>query len=101
MKATTMPKFYLFLAALSLALTQGALPRRALAQNVGSLTGYVFDQSGGPLRGVTITISSPTQIGGSKSTTTSDEGSFRFQGLFPGVFKISASAPKLRTVVQD
>ena len=58
--------------------------RPALAQNVGSLSGYVYDQSGVPLRGVTVTISSPTQIGGTKSTTTSDEGAFRFQGLFPG-----------------
>jgi hypothetical protein len=104
MKVTTMRKLSVSLAVLLLTIALG-LPgtqvRTALAQNVGSLFGYVYDQSGVPLRGVTVTISSPTQIGGTKSTTTSDEGAFRFQGLFPGVFKISASAPKLRSVVQE
>src|SRR5262245_18177098 len=103
MKVTTMRKLSIsravLLLAAVLAASLGARPARA--QNVGSLSGYVYDQSGVPLRGVTVTISSPTQIGGSRSTTTSDEGAFRFNGLFPGVFKVSASAPKLRSVVQE
>ena len=51
---------------------------------------------------MTVTISSPTQIGGAQSRPPpATRARFRFQGLFPGVFKVSASAPKLRTVVQE
>ncbi|HEY0714596.1 MAG TPA: hypothetical protein VGF45_18070, partial [Polyangia bacterium] len=32
---------------------------------------------------------------------TSDSGGFRFQGLYPGVFTVRVSAPKLKTVVQE
>jgi hypothetical protein len=71
----------------------------AWGQNVGTLAGYVYDQAGTPLKGITVTISSPTQIGGTKTDVTNDEGGFRFSGLFPGRFKVTASAPKLRTAV--
>jgi hypothetical protein len=74
----------------------------ALAQggSEGSIVGYVFDQTGAPIRGVQIVASSPTQIGGSKKAYTNDEGTFRIRQLFPGVFQVSASAPRLKTVVQ-
>lgn len=74
---------------------------RALAQNLGVLQGQVLDVLGVPIRGVTVVASSPTQIGGARTTTTSDDGSFRFVGLTPGVFKLTASAPKLKTTVQE
>ncbi len=73
----------------------------ARAQNVGTLIGHVYDSSGLPLRGIAVTITSDTQIGGARTVTTDDEGAFRFQGLFPGKFKVTASAEKLRTVVQE
>ena len=78
------------------------LPLVAHAQegNSGSITGYVYDQTGNPIRGVKVTAASPTQIGGSKSAYTNDEGFFRFAALFPGDFEIRASAPKLKTYVQ-
>ncbi len=76
------------------------LPGLAFGQTVGSLTGHVYDQTGVPIRGVAITIMSPTQIGGPKTTTTADDGGFRFNGLAPGKFSVTASAPKLRTVTQ-
>jgi hypothetical protein len=89
------PSFLVGLAGLLLA------PPAARAQNVGALVGHVYDQSGLPLRGVVVTLTSDTQIGGARTGTTDDEGAFRFQGLFPGKFKVTASAPKLRTVVQE
>jgi hypothetical protein len=66
----------------------------------GSINGYVFDQTGMPLKGVKITASSSTQIGGAKTAYTDDEGAFRMRSLIPGTFEVKATAPKLRTVVQ-
>jgi hypothetical protein len=73
----------------------------ASAQNTGTLTGHVYDQSGIPLRGVVVEATSPTQIGGIHTSVTNDEGGFRLQGLYPGTFKLKLTAPKLRTLVQE
>src|SRR4051794_7469920 len=77
-----------------------ALPGVALGQVVGSIAGTVTDQSGRPLPGVRMQARSETQIGGAKSAYTSDEGFFRLRGLQPGVFEVTASAPKLKSVIQ-
>jgi hypothetical protein len=66
----------------------------------GTIVGNVFDQTGVPLKGVKISATSPTQIGGSKRTYTNDEGYFRIIGLQPGEFTVEASAPKLAKVIQ-
>jgi hypothetical protein len=94
-----MRKSFLFISLGLLALLGGV--RAAQAQNIGTLVGHVYDQSGTPLRGVKVTISSDTQIGGARSAETDDEGAFRFPGLFPGKFRVTATAPKLRTTVQE
>jgi hypothetical protein len=75
----------------------------ALAQggDSGTIIGYVFDQTGAPLRGVKITVQSPTQFGGVRRAYSDDEGAFRFPQLVPGVFSVKAEAPKLRSVVQE
>src|SRR5688572_4707743 len=66
----------------------------------GSILGYVFDQTGNPIKGVKVLASSPTQIGGSRAAYTNVEGFFRFNALFPGTFEVRATAPKLRTYIQ-
>jgi hypothetical protein len=78
------------------------LPLVAHAQggSQGSILGYVFDQTGNPIKGVKVVATSPTQIGGTKTGYTNDEGFFRFNALFPGTFEVRASAPKLKTVIQ-
>jgi hypothetical protein len=78
-----------------------ALSGAAWAQNLGTLAGYVYDQGGTPLKGIAVTISSPTQIGGTKTDVTNDEGAFRFTGLTPGRFRVSAAAAKMRTTVAE
>jgi hypothetical protein len=80
-----------------------ALAPVAFAQrgDSGSIVGYVFDQTGTPLSGVKVTVTSPTQIGGRKLGYTNAEGGFRFPALDPGVFQVKIEAPKLQTVVQD
>jgi hypothetical protein len=74
---------------------------RAAAQSGqnGSILGHVFDQSGMPLKGIKVQVSSPTQIGGTKTTYTTEEGGFHFLALQPGSFEVRASAPKLKTVL--
>jgi hypothetical protein len=73
----------------------------ASAQNGqdGSIVGSVLDQAGTPLKGVKVTVSSETQIGGARSTYTNDEGNFRLPALQPGTFELRAAAPKLKAVV--
>ena len=68
------PASALTAAVLSLGLVMVVLPRPGWAQNFGTLGGHVYDQSGVPLKGVQVTISSPTQIGGARTETTNDEG---------------------------
>src|SRR4029077_2993186 len=63
-----------------------AAPRLALGQGTsGSIVGYVMDQTGNPIKGVKISASSPTQIGGTQVGYTNDEGQFRVRQLFPGL----------------
>jgi hypothetical protein len=63
----------------------------------GSITGYVVDQTGTPLRGVKVVAESATQIGGAKAAYSNEEGFFRIPALFPGKFQVRATAPGLRT----
>lgn len=78
------------------------VPRSTFGQagQNGSISGYVTDQNGMPLKGVRVNATSPTQIGGAKIGYTNDDGFFRLPGLDPGVFEVRASAPKLKTVLQ-
>ena len=79
--------------ALGLALTGDAAAEPA----GGAITGTVIDQAGLPLKGVKITAASATQGGAAHVAYSNDEGLFRVAGLSPGVFKVTASAPKLKT----
>jgi hypothetical protein len=91
------PRCLFNLAAIAMALL---VPGVVHAQVVGSITGTVFDQTGTPLGGVRIAARSDTQIGGVKVTYSDSQGSFRLPGLQPGQFEVTASAPKLKSVVQ-
>jgi hypothetical protein len=89
------------LAVFSLLIVPALAPRVAHAQGgaSGSIIGYVFDEGGMPLKGVKISATSPTQIGGAKNAYSNDEGAFRISQLDPGKFEVRASAPKLETIV--
>jgi hypothetical protein len=89
-----------WLAALFVLISWNAAPAHAQGGSDGSIVGYVFDQAGNPLSGVKIRATSPTQIGGQKTTYTNGEGMFRLRQLFPGTFEVAASAPKLKTIIQ-
>ena len=64
----------------------GALPATAQLQT-GDLVGTARDEQGGALPGVTITL---TGIGAPRVQTTNENGSFRFIGLFPGIYQLAA-----------
>lgn len=76
-----------------------ALAPPARAQTTGTLTGHVYDSAGAPIKGVRVVAESDTQIGGARLATTDDQGFFRLTGLSPGRFKVSVSAPKLKTTI--
>lgn len=68
------------------ALTSSSL----FAATTGQLKGKVVDTSGGVLPGVTVTVTSPAQIGGPKIAVTEADGTFSFPALAPGEFKLTA-----------
>jgi hypothetical protein len=70
-----------------LALLLAALPVSA-QQSTGQLSGTVTGPDGEALPGVTVTASSPAQIGGPRSTQTSADGSFTFLALAPGIYLV-------------
>lgn len=60
----------------------------AFAATTGSLSGTVRDSAGDPLPGVTITASSPAQIGGAKVAVSDGAGTFVFPRVAPGVYTV-------------
>lgn len=84
--------FGLFLASSGAVFAQGG--------DSGTIVGNVFDQGGNPVKGVKIVAKSDTQIGGSKTTYSNDEGYFRIGQLAPGTFELTATAPGLAPFVQ-
>ena len=62
----------------------------ALAGQTGKLSGTVVDDQSAPLPGVTMTISSPALIGGSRVEVTGADGTFSFPGLTPGMYLVKA-----------
>ncbi|MCA9666655.1 MAG: TonB-dependent receptor [Myxococcales bacterium] len=78
------PLLLLLLLAPSVALAQGS--------RTGRIEGTIYDNEGNPLAGASVTVNSPTQIGGDKTDKTDDEGAFRFLGLTPGVFVVTVRA---------
>ena len=58
------------------------------AATTGQLAGRVVDDGGVPLPGVSVTASSPTQIGGVRSTQTDAQGWFQYPRLNPGYFTV-------------
>lgn len=72
----------------------------AMAQEQsGVLQGRASDGSGGALPGVTVTISGPTILGGSRSTTTSEQGLYRLPAIPIGLYQVSFDLTGFQTKV--
>src|SRR4030065_894103 len=64
------------------------LPSLSNAQRLtGSIKGTIMDETGAPLPGVTVELSSPELMGGIHAQTSDDKGLYRFVNLPPGVCK--------------
>src|SRR5688500_12115458 len=55
----------------------------------GAIKGDVSDEEGGPLPGVSVTLSGQALIGGPQVTTTNETGGYRFPALPPGSYTIT------------
>jgi hypothetical protein len=67
-----------------------AVGAHALAQGLtGSISGSVRDETGAVLPGVSVTIASPSLIGGSQTRPTEVNGGFRFPVLPPGEYTVT------------
>jgi hypothetical protein len=83
----------------ALSLLVGA--RAARAQVLyGSLTGNVTDPSGAPVPHVKVEALNPG-TGAMRTATTDEGGSYSFNDLQPGLFKMTYSAPSFRTVLHE
>jgi hypothetical protein len=85
----------------SLLFAIGATPLRAQAVHEGKLTGTVSSEDHAVMPGATVEISSPAQMGGTKSATTSANGTYVFLNLMPGRYTVTASMSGFKTVVRN
>lgn len=69
----------------------------AHAASDGNMAVSVVDASGKPVAGATVTITSPTQIGGARTAVTDATGKVRFVRLAPGDFKVQVTANGFQT----
>ncbi|HUF22570.1 MAG TPA: TonB-dependent receptor [Vicinamibacterales bacterium] len=67
------------------------IPAAAAAQvgQTAVLTGTVTDTSDAAIPGVTVTVTGPAIIGGSRSVVTGADGSYRFPALPPGLYTVT------------
>ncbi|MDP1569389.1 MAG: TonB-dependent receptor [Vicinamibacterales bacterium] len=77
-----------------------ALAQGGGASSTGSISGDVKDTNGGVLPGVTVTASSPAQIG-LLTAVTNEAGIYRFPSVPPGEYRLSFELAGFRTVVRD
>jgi hypothetical protein len=67
----------------------------------GSVTGYITDQSGNPLRGVKVAASSDVTSGKPLIATSDQDGAYHIMALFPGKYKVVATLPGMTPVEQE
>ena len=66
------------------------------ASSTGSISGEVKDAQGGVLPGVTVTATSPAQIG-ELTAVTNEAGIYRFPSVPPGEYRLSFELSDSRT----
>ena len=75
-----------------------AFPAVSSAQS--AIVGLLTDDSGGVLPGVSVEVTSPVMIEGSKTTVTDSQGRYRFEAMRPGEYKLTFSLTGFGTVVR-
>lgn len=88
-----MRKLFMFVFALSVALFASSAFAQA-GGTTGNIVGTVTDQNGAAVAGATVTVSGPL---GEKTTTTTDNGTFRVDNLIPGNYSVKVSNSGFKT----
>lgn len=83
--------------AVAVAVLAGGAPGWAQS-TTSAITGRATDSSGGALPGVTVSISSPNMIGGSRTAVTDEEGLYRFTLLPGGTYTVTFELPGFTTL---
>lgn len=78
-----------------------ANPVRGQTIDYGKLTGTITTDTGEPLPGVTVTITSNALIGGPRSAVTPANGGYAFLNLPVGTYKLTATLPSFKTAIQE
>jgi hypothetical protein len=65
------------------------------------LQGSVTDTTGSAIPGATVTVTSPALIGGARSAVTDANGSYRFPGLAPGIYRVQVELQGFKTYSQE
>ncbi len=73
----------------------------ASAQETGSITGVVADDTGAVLPGATVVVSSPALIEGSRTVFTDGVGQYRVIALRPGRYDVTVSLDGFSTVLRE
>jgi hypothetical protein len=71
----------------------------SIAQTTGRVEGRVLDSSGAVLPGATMTLSSPS-LQGVRTTTTDNDGRFRFLAVPPGTYTVKTELAGFSTIEQ-
>ena len=87
------------LVALAVLTIVGLLPTATSAQS--TLTGAVSDNTGGVMPGVTVEVSSPVLIEGSRIAVTDGTGRYTIIDLRPGTYDVTFSLPGFSTVLRQ
>src|ERR671921_50055 len=85
---------------LALAASTSAFAQGGGASSTGSISGQVVDDSGGVLPGVTVTATSPAQMG-ALTAVTNEEGMYRFPSVPPGEYKVQFELAGFGTLVRE
>ena len=86
---------------LASAIVATTTPLFAQAVQTSSLAGTIKDSTGAVLPGVTVNVSSPSQVGGVQTSVTDSQGIYRFPALRPGVYEMETSLAGFKTVKQS
>jgi outer membrane receptor protein involved in Fe transport len=86
---------------LASAIVATTTPLLAQAVQTSSLAGTIKDSTGAVLPGVTVNVSSPTQVGGVQTSVSDSQGIYRFPALRPGVYEMETSLAGFKTVKQS
>jgi hypothetical protein len=76
-------------------------PAFAQSAQRSALTGRVVDGTGAVLAGARVTLDGPAALGGPRTLETGTDGTYRFTGLLPGSYVLTAEADAFQRLVRD